>query len=193
MNLKNRTVTALIVSSSLGFGAQALLAQTVPGGAPSGPMAPRGPVAPQPDPTFPQQTQPTIPGQPAPGLPRQTEPVPGQQGTIPERMQPPDAGGQRDHTANVSSDDIRKAQEALTANGHNLGTASGVMDNKTQQALRDFQKANKLPVTGVLDQQTAQKLGIALGSGPGSSAQPGQHDSVPKTNRAPSNGTGTMK
>jgi hypothetical protein len=195
MNMRNRTVTALILSSSLGFGTQAVLAQTVPGGAPSGPMAPggTGPVAPQPDPNFPRQMQPTIPGQPAPSLPGQSEPIPGQQGTIPERMQPPDAGGQRDRTANVSPDDIRKAQEALTANGHNLGMANGVMDSKTQQALRDFQKANKLPVTGVLDPQTAQKLGITLRSKPGSNAQPGQDNTMPRTKRAPSDGNDTMK
>jgi peptidoglycan hydrolase-like protein with peptidoglycan-binding domain len=108
-------------------------------------------------------------------------------------MQPPAAGGQGDRTVNLSPDDIRRAQEALTANGHNPGTANGVLDSKTQQALRDFQKANKLPVTGVLDQQTAQKLGITLESAPGSSAQPGQDNTVPKTNRAPSNGTNTVK
>jgi peptidoglycan hydrolase-like protein with peptidoglycan-binding domain len=67
------------------------------------------------------------------------------------------------------------------------------MDSKTQQALRDFQKANKLPVTGTLDQQTAQKLGIKLESGAGSSALPGQDNPVPKTSRTPSNGAGTMK
>jgi len=34
------------------------------------------------------------------------------------------------------------------------------MDAKTQQALRDFQKANDLPVTGTLDEKTAAKLGV---------------------------------
>jgi peptidoglycan hydrolase-like protein with peptidoglycan-binding domain len=87
---------------------------------------------------------------------------------------------------------VRKAQQALMANGHNPGSTSGVMDSNTQQALREFQKANKLPVTGVLDQQTAQKLGITVGSG--STARPDQQKAVPpETNRTPSTGTDAMK
>jgi hypothetical protein len=193
MNLRKQTMAALILSGSLGLGAQGVYGQTVPGGAPSGPMAPggTGPGAPQPDPNFPRQVQPTIPGQPAPGIPGQTQPIPGQPGTIPERIQPPDAGSQRDRSATASPDDIKKAQEALTANGHNLGSANGVMDAKTQQALRDFQRANKFSVTGVLDQQTAQKLGITLGSG--STGRPGQENALPQTNRTPTTGAGSMK
>jgi peptidoglycan hydrolase-like protein with peptidoglycan-binding domain len=36
------------------------------------------------------------------------------------------------------------------------------MHAKTQEALREFQKANDLPATGVLDKKTADKLGITL-------------------------------
>ena len=104
----------------------------------------------------PRQTQPTIPGQPSPGLP-QAEPMPGQPGTIPERVERPSAG---DKGMVVSGDDIKKAKEALKAKGLNPGPIDGTLDSKTQQALRDFQKANKLPVTGVLDAQTAEKLGV---------------------------------
>ena len=114
---------------------------------------------------MPQQTQPTIPGQPAPGLP-QTEPLPGQRGTIPERIQPPDAGSQQEMV--ISSDDIKRAQEALKAQGRDPGAVSGRMHAKTQEALRDFQKANNLPATGVLDKKTADKLGVTL-KGDGSS------------------------
>jgi peptidoglycan hydrolase-like protein with peptidoglycan-binding domain len=106
-------------------------------------------------------------------------------------MQPPDAGSQRDRTATVSPDDIRKAQQALTAKGHNPGSVNGVMDSKTQQALRDFQKANNLPVTGTLDPQTAQKLGITLGSSAG--APSGGSQATPQTKQLPPAGTGSMK
>jgi len=64
----------------------------------------------------------------------------------------------------VSSDQIKKAQQALKAKGLNPGT-DGKMDARTQQALRDFQKVNDLPATGVLDEKTAEKLGVTLDSG----------------------------
>lgn len=147
MNQKHRMIGAALLSASVGLGAQAVFAQsTVPGGA-VGPNDPLGP-------SVPRQTQPTIPGQPAPGIP-QTRPLPGGPGTIPERAQPPSS----DRNMAVTSDDIKKAQEALKAKGLNPGS-DGRMDIKTQQALRDFQKANDLPVTGVLDQKTAEKLGV---------------------------------
>jgi len=155
MNGKKQIITVTLLSASLGLSAPALLAQTAPG-----PMGP-SPSTPQPGPSLPRETQPTIPGQPAPGLP-QTQPMPGQPGTIPERVQPP-----RDSMV-LSSDDIKKAQDALKMKGLNPGT-DGRLDAKTQQALRDFQKANDLPVTGTLDDKTAAKLGISMGGGAGKS------------------------
>jgi peptidoglycan hydrolase-like protein with peptidoglycan-binding domain len=62
----------------------------------------------------------------------------------------------------MSKDQIKKVEEALQAKGHNPGRVDGVMDNQTQAAIRDFQKANSIPITGTLDQQTAQKLGVSL-------------------------------
>ena len=158
MNRKKRIFTAAVLSASVGLGAQAVFAQSAPGGMsmPGGPAQP-GPAIPQPGP----QVQPTIPGKPAPGLP-QTDPIPGQPGTIPERMQHPGAGPEQNMV--ISSAEIRQAQEALKAKGHNPGT-DGKMDTQTQQALRDFQKANDLPATGVLDAKTASKLGVSTNEG----------------------------
>lgn len=150
MKRKKQILSAVILSGSVGLGANSLFAQGAPGSGQPGPT-------PQP-----RQTQPTIPGQPGgPGLP-QTEPMPGQPGTIPERVERPSAG---DKGMVVSSDDIKKAKEALKAKGLNPGPIDGTLDSKTQQALRDFQKANKLPVTGVLDAQTAEKLGVTTEKG----------------------------
>lgn len=154
MNRRRKVLTAALLSASVGFGAQSIFAQSAPGSAPSGPGTP-GETLPQPGP----RTQPTIPGQPAPGLP-QTNPLPGQPGTIPERAQQP----RPSDNMVVSEEHIKKAQDALKAKGLNPGT-DGKMDAKTQQALRDFQKVNNLPATGVLDEKTAEKLGIALDSG----------------------------
>jgi peptidoglycan hydrolase-like protein with peptidoglycan-binding domain len=61
----------------------------------------------------------------------------------------------------VTPDHVKSAQQALRARGLNPGS-DGKMDEKTQQALRDFQKANNLPTTGVLDQKTAEKLGVTI-------------------------------
>ena len=156
MNGRRKVLTAVLLSASVGLGAQPIFAQNAPSSGPSAPGSP-GQTIPQPGP----RTQPTIPGQPAPGLP-QTSPMPGQPGTIPERVEQPRAG---DHdNMVVSADHIKKAQEALKAKGLNPGT-DGKMDDKTQQALRDFQKVNNLPATGVLDAKTAAKLGVNLDSG----------------------------
>jgi peptidoglycan hydrolase-like protein with peptidoglycan-binding domain len=67
--------------------------------------------------------------------------------------------------AGISADDIKKAKKALKAKELNPGPISGTLDGKTQQALCDFQRANRLPVTGVLDSQTAEKLGVSLEKG----------------------------
>jgi hypothetical protein len=62
----------------------------------------------------------------------------------------------------ISPDDIRRVQEALKAKGFDPGAVNGRMHPKTQDALRDFQKRNDLPATGVLDPKTVAKLGITL-------------------------------
>ena len=169
MKRKKQILSAVILSGSVGLGANSLFAQGAPGSGQPGP-------SPQP-----RQTQPTIPGQPGgPGLP-QTEPMPGQPGTIPERVERPSAG---DKGMVVSSDDIKKAKEALKAKGLNPGPIDGTLDSKTQQALRDFQKANKLPVTGVLDAQTAEKLGVTTEKGAIPGRAPGG-SSLPKDSPMP--------
>ena len=148
MNCDKPVLTGILLSASLVLGANGLFGQTLP-----------GPNVPTPKRDLPQPTEPVIPGKPAPGSPG-SQPIPGQRGTIPEQMEPPDAGSQQEMV--VSSDDIRRAQEALKAKGRDPGAISGRMHAKTQEALREFQKANDLPATGVLDKKTADKLGITL-------------------------------
>ncbi len=179
MNRK-KILTTAVLSASIGLGTNSLLAQTVPGGS-AGTANPSGPIAP-----MPRETQPTIPGQPAPGIPQTSPmpgqpspgvphpgPLPGQPGTIPERVQRPS-----DEKMAVTSDDIRKAQTALKARGLNPGD-EGRMDAKTQHALREFQKSNNLPMTGVLDDKTAEKLGVNKSSDLRSVPQPGSSSSMP--------------
>ena len=153
MKKRNEILTAALLSASVGLAAQSLFAQSSPGSGSSMPGGKErsGPTSPsRPD------TSPTIPGQPAPGVPP-TGPIPGQRGTIPEKMGP-DAGSQG---MVVTPDHIKKAQDALKAKGLNPGTG-GKLDPQTQQALREFQKSNDLPATGVLDEKTAAKLGVTM-------------------------------
>ena len=82
----------------------------------------------------------------------------------------------------VTPDDIKSAQRALRAQGLNPGT-DGQLDTKTQQALRDFQKSNNLPATGVLDEKTAQKLGVTLDGQSPSLPERERGDTMPRSNR----------
>lgn len=61
----------------------------------------------------------------------------------------------------VLRDEARQAQERLRSAGFNAGTADGVPGQQTITALRQYQKAHGLPVTGLLDEATRKALGIA--------------------------------
>jgi hypothetical protein len=153
-------LSVVILSGSVGLGGQLLFAQSAPREGPMGPSDPR--------------QQPPIPGQPAPGLP-QREPFPGQPGPLPQRDPRSDPENQV-----ISADDIMRAQKALRAKGHNPGKLSGRMDPETQEALRDFQKDNNLPATGVLDQKTAEKLGVSTGESSAPQREGGKATSRPE-------------
>ncbi|MFT8390277.1 MAG: S41 family peptidase [Sporolactobacillus sp.] len=60
---------------------------------------------------------------------------------------------------NTSS--IANAQKMLIASGHNPGRTDGYFSEKTVQAVKAFQTASKLPVTGMIDRQTASALQTA--------------------------------
>jgi hypothetical protein len=59
-------------------------------------------------------------------------------------------------TANI----IAKAQQALKDDGFYSGSISGAMTASTREALRSFQEANQLNVTGSIDKDTARQLGL---------------------------------
>jgi peptidoglycan hydrolase-like protein with peptidoglycan-binding domain len=147
MKDKHYRLAAAIITVNLAVGASAGFAQILPG--PSGEKFRLELL---------QRTQPTTLSQVAQALPG-PEPLPGQRGTIPERRPSLDSGSQQ---MVISSEEIRRAQEALEAKGYDLGAISGRMDARTQEALRKFQNANDLQANGVLNQKTADKLGIRL-------------------------------
>ena len=55
---------------------------------------------------------------------------------------------------------IRRAQERLHAAGFDAGPLDGLLGVRTTDALRGYQHAQGLPVTGRLDDATRQALGI---------------------------------
>ncbi len=59
-------------------------------------------------------------------------------------------------------DEVKKIQEALKDKGQDPGAIDGIMGKKTREAIRAFQKSNELKVTGRLDKETADKLGVEM-------------------------------
>ncbi|HWO43055.1 MAG TPA: peptidoglycan-binding domain-containing protein [Candidatus Eisenbacteria bacterium] len=60
----------------------------------------------------------------------------------------------------VKPSQVRQAQKKLNDMGFHAGHADGVMGPRTQTAIRNFQQAKNLEVTGRLDEQTMEALGI---------------------------------
>ncbi len=56
--------------------------------------------------------------------------------------------------------DVIKMQQTLQDKGHYRGKVDGVFGLRTRASVRAYQKAENLPVTGHLDNQTAGKLGV---------------------------------
>ncbi len=66
-----------------------------------------------------------------------------QLGTLSERYK---------HVSNQAS--LKQIQLALQNAGYDVGKIDGIMGGKTHQAIKDFQKANNLKVTGKVDKET---------------------------------------
>jgi len=69
---------------------------------------------------------------------------------------------------NMQGDDVRAVQQALLRAGYSLGPAGvdGLYGPDTEAAVRGFQLANGLPVTGVVDAATYAALGIECPAAP---------------------------
>jgi peptidoglycan hydrolase-like protein with peptidoglycan-binding domain len=59
-----------------------------------------------------------------------------------------------------SQTEVRAVQEALRAKGYEPGRIDGVLGRKTASALKAFQNAEQLPVTGQVTPETRTKLGV---------------------------------
>ncbi|MFN2491997.1 MAG: YCF48-related protein [Pyrinomonadaceae bacterium] len=74
--------------------------------------------------------------------------------------------------AQKSSDTVRRAQQALNAAGFSVGAADGRAGTKTLNALKRFQAARRLNVTGKFDEPTLLALGVPSSAGGISSTEP---------------------
>jgi peptidoglycan hydrolase-like protein with peptidoglycan-binding domain len=83
-------------------------------------------------------------------------PISPQPGTGPAGSNKPSSG-----PAGLSdAQEVRNLQQALKDRGMHPGPVDGIMSRETQASIRAFQKAQKVPVTGRLDSQTREKLGM---------------------------------
>ena len=60
----------------------------------------------------------------------------------------------------VADTEIAKVQQLLKEYGYYSGPLDGTMNQRTREALRSFQQSRQLTVTGLIDNDTAQELGL---------------------------------
>jgi peptidoglycan hydrolase-like protein with peptidoglycan-binding domain len=68
---------------------------------------------------------------------------------------------------------MRAVEEALQTKGYKPGKIDGVVDDEARAAIRAFQKDNGFSVTGMIDQKTADRLGVKISSKSGRSSTSG--------------------
>jgi len=89
---------------------------------------------------------------------QRTKPAPTQP------LKPKDTSRNMGTQGTVSSvEDIRHIQQSLSDLGYSPGDANGLMTAQTQQAVREFQWFNNIPVTGVIDEQTKMAIDTQMG------------------------------
>ncbi len=104
-------------------------------------------------------------------------------------------------TPELSKNDMRAVEEALQTKGYKPGKIDGVADDETRAAIRAFQKDNGFAMSGMVDQKTADRLGVTISSksggtqrssstsemsgknGAGSETKPGDDQSLPPGTR----------
>jgi peptidoglycan hydrolase-like protein with peptidoglycan-binding domain len=62
----------------------------------------------------------------------------------------------------ATKEQIMEAQKMLKDKGYYTGEATGKLDPATRAAIRKYQEAEKIKVTGTLNRETLEKMNIAL-------------------------------
>ena len=73
-------------------------------------------------------------------------------------------GATQSGTPELSKNDMKAVEEALQAKGYKVGKVDGVADDDTRAAIRAFQKDKGSAMTGMVDQRTADELGVKISS-----------------------------
>jgi peptidoglycan hydrolase-like protein with peptidoglycan-binding domain len=73
---------------------------------------------------------------------------------------------------NLSKEQIRDLQTALSRQGFDIGEVDGRLGPRTERALMEFQKRQGLQATGHIDQRTVEALGINAGGQQGNRSEP---------------------
>ena len=114
------------------------------------------------------QTPQTPPSTTQPGAPTQSTPQigtgAGASGKAKTGTDMGQSGASKPTTStngSASSEQVKDVQKALQDKGMDPGPVDGIMGPKTMAALKAFQKDQKLPESGRLDDQTREKLGVA--------------------------------
>lgn len=158
---------------------------------PAAPSATTPPANAQPTPAQPAPA-PATPAQPAPAPGTPAQLTPAQPAPAPVTPAQPTA-----QTGTLKPGDsgpaVAELQQKLAEHGGRCGcnshglTPDGNYGKMTELAVQDFQRANKLPVTGVADEKTLDALGIKpQQQTPPANAQPAQ-PAAPSTSTPPAN------
>jgi peptidoglycan hydrolase-like protein with peptidoglycan-binding domain len=65
-----------------------------------------------------------------------------------------------------STNDMKLVQQRLREKGYDPGTINGTADETTRAAIRKFQQDQGVPVTGTIDERTANQLGFQYSKNP---------------------------
>lgn len=82
--------------------------------------------------------------------------------TAPQNMNSPTPSKRRGPVFRATKDQIMQAQTMLKTRGHYAGEATGKLDPDTRAALKKYQEAEGVRVTGTLNRATLEKMGIEL-------------------------------
>ncbi|MFD1707655.1 S41 family peptidase [Siminovitchia sediminis] len=80
----------------------------------------------------------------------------------PEFFHAPSLTLEKELTRDMNNEEVKVAQELLTGLGYGPGRTDGYFDGQTERAVRAFQSIEKVPVTGKIDQKTAERLEEAV-------------------------------